>query len=112
MYLNITIRTVFLKLNLCTDKYIFVWTFVSGIVYLSTNIPLECNYSSKVTTFSGLKANEIEDTKLTSLRRGTGGRSSFNGIVCTVFGASGFVGPAVVSRLGKLGTQVIIHDYF
>jgi hypothetical protein len=44
---------------------------------------------------------------LAGLKRGTGGRSSFNGIVATVFGASGFVGRYVCNKLGKLGTQVL-----
>ena len=42
-----------------------------------------------------------------ALKRGTGGRSSFNGTVCTVFGAPGFLGSSVVSRLGRVGAQVI-----
>ncbi|XP_021968490.1 NADH dehydrogenase [ubiquinone] 1 alpha subcomplex subunit 9, mitochondrial isoform X2 [Folsomia candida] len=45
---------------------------------------------------------------LAGLKRGTGGRSSFNGVVATVFGASGFVGKYVCNRLGKIGTQVIV----
>ncbi|CAN7998308.1 unnamed protein product [Ixodes hexagonus] len=45
---------------------------------------------------------------LPSLRRGTGGRSSFNGIVCTVFGANGNLGRALINKLGKIGTQMIL----
>jgi len=47
-----------------------------------------------------------QSLNLAGLKRGTGGRSSFNGIVATVFGASGFVGRYVCNKLGKLGTQV------
>ncbi|CAK1578227.1 unnamed protein product [Parnassius mnemosyne] len=45
---------------------------------------------------------------LAAYKRGTGGRSSFNGIVATVFGCTGFVGRYVVNKLGKIGTQMIL----
>ncbi|KAM3968119.1 NADH:ubiquinone oxidoreductase subunit 39 [Aphomia sociella] len=45
---------------------------------------------------------------LASYKRGTGGRSSFNGIVATVFGCTGFVGRYVCNKLGKIGTQMIL----
>ncbi|CAH2063430.1 unnamed protein product, partial [Iphiclides podalirius] len=45
---------------------------------------------------------------LAAYKRGTGGRSSFNGIVATVFGCSGFVGRYVCNKLGKIGTQMIL----
>ncbi|CAF5100564.1 unnamed protein product, partial [Rotaria magnacalcarata] len=43
--------------------------------------------------------NEVKSLRLTDMRRGGGGRSSFSGIVATVFGAQGFVGGATVNRL-------------
>ncbi|CAG9791888.1 unnamed protein product [Diatraea saccharalis] len=62
-----------------------------GIVYVNS-----AHYSSEV------KPN------LAAYKRGTGGRSSFNGIVATVFGCTGFVGRYVCNKLGKIGTQMIL----
>ncbi|XP_048728364.2 NADH dehydrogenase [ubiquinone] 1 alpha subcomplex subunit 9, mitochondrial-like [Ostrea edulis] len=45
---------------------------------------------------------------LAACKRGRGGRSSFSGVVATVFGASGFMGRHIVNRLGQIGSQVII----
>ncbi|XP_012536246.1 NADH dehydrogenase [ubiquinone] 1 alpha subcomplex subunit 9, mitochondrial [Monomorium pharaonis] len=58
--------------------------------------------------YSSQPPRVIKNPTTASLKRGTGGRSSFNGIVCTVFGATGFVGRYVCNRLGKIGTQLII----
>lgn len=43
-----------------------------------------------------------------ALKRGTGGRSSFNGSVVTIFGAGGMLGHTLVNKLAKIGTQVIV----
>lgn len=55
-----------------------------------------------------ISENKYPSPKVATLKRGTGGRSSFNGTVATVFGASGFLGRALVNRLGKMGTQVVV----
>ncbi|XP_054016753.1 NADH dehydrogenase [ubiquinone] 1 alpha subcomplex subunit 9, mitochondrial [Hylaeus anthracinus] len=54
------------------------------------------------------KPKIIKNPTTAKLKRGTGGRSSFNGIVCTIFGCNGFVGRYVCNRLGKIGTQLIL----
>ncbi|XP_071481303.1 NADH dehydrogenase [ubiquinone] 1 alpha subcomplex subunit 9, mitochondrial-like [Diadema antillarum] len=40
--------------------------------------------------------------------KGTGGRSSFSGVVAAVFGGNGFLGRYVVSRLGREGSQIVL----
>ncbi|CAK9826778.1 NADH dehydrogenase [ubiquinone] 1 alpha subcomplex subunit 9, mitochondrial [Anthophora retusa] len=50
----------------------------------------------------------IKNPTTANLKRGTGGRSSFSGKVCTVFGCSGFVGSYLCIRLGRIGSQVIL----
>lgn len=39
-------------------------------------------------------------------KRGAGGRSSFSGIVATVFGATGFFGRYIVNRLGEPNSEM------
>jgi len=66
--------------------------------------------AASVTYFHAAYSTDVKTIKnpsLSALKRGTGGRSSFNGIVATVFGATGFVGRYVCNRLGKIGSQVI-----
>lgn len=51
---------------------------------------------------------KLKNTNLSAMKRGTGGRSSFNGMVATVFGSTGFIGRYVCNKLGKIGTQMIL----
>ncbi|KHJ46732.1 NAD dependent epimerase/dehydratase family protein [Trichuris suis] len=61
---------------------------------------------------SGQSEVEIPPPKRSSLssvfERGTGGRCSFSGNTCTVFGATGMVGTALLARIAKTGTQLIV----
>ncbi|KAF7990650.1 hypothetical protein HCN44_000455 [Aphidius gifuensis] len=68
--------------------------------YFTSNANHRCQYSQA--------PRVIQNPQTTSLKRGSGGRSSFNGIVCTVFGNTGFLGRYVCNRLGKIGTQMIL----
>ncbi|CAF0907057.1 unnamed protein product [Didymodactylos carnosus] len=52
--------------------------------------------------------NEVKSLRLTDMKRGGGGRSSFSGICATIFGASGFVGKAALGQLAKEGSQIIV----
>lgn len=49
----------------------------------------------------GVLACRRGKSDLTAYKRGRGGRSSFNGVVATVYGASGFLGRYVVNQLGE-----------
>jgi hypothetical protein len=62
----------------------------SSVTFVGDNLPIN------------LGLNEVKSLRLTDMRRGGGGRSSFSGIVATVFGAQGFVGGPAVNRLCKL----------
>eukprot|EP00095_Tigriopus_kingsejongensis_P005589 maker-scaffold12_size759060-snap-gene-6.21 protein:Tk05589 transcript:maker-scaffold12_size759060-snap-gene-6.21-mRNA-1 annotation:"nadh dehydrogenase 1 alpha subcomplex subunit mitochondrial precursor" len=53
-------------------------------------------------------ADRKGDARIATMRRGPGYRSSFSGTVATVFGATGLVGRSVCSRLGKIGSQMIL----
>lgn len=59
-------------------------------------------------SMSGVSGDASTVPTLTSMKRGPGYRSSFSGVVATVFGASGAVGRAICNRLGKSGTQFIV----
>lgn len=68
--------------------------------------------SSHYSTESSSEPHVLKNTALSQLKRGTGGRSSFNGVVATVFGATGFLGGNLINKLGKIGTQVHIYKAY
>ncbi|XP_066596725.1 NADH dehydrogenase [ubiquinone] 1 alpha subcomplex subunit 9, mitochondrial [Prorops nasuta] len=60
-------------------------------------------------------ARIIRDPNETSFSKGLGARNSFNGLVCTVFGAAGTIGKPFVQLLARTGTQIIVatsSDYY
>lgn len=50
---------------------------------------------------------QLKTTNLAAIKRGSGGRSSFNGMVVSIFGSTGFLGPYVANRFGKIGSQMV-----
>uniref|UniRef100_A0A8J2WPD0 NADH dehydrogenase [ubiquinone] 1 alpha subcomplex subunit 9, mitochondrial n=1 Tax=Daphnia galeata TaxID=27404 RepID=A0A8J2WPD0_9CRUS len=69
------------------------WASLSSVVFVpSASYSTEVNINSRMSAF----------------RRGTGGRSSFNGVVATVFGANGHLGSVVCNKLGNTGTQLVV----
>ncbi|XP_022212744.2 NADH dehydrogenase [ubiquinone] 1 alpha subcomplex subunit 9, mitochondrial [Drosophila obscura] len=84
---------------------------------LSRNMQLAKHHGSGVVSVLCLRGyaaaaedapRPLKTTNPAAMKRGTGGRSSFNGIVATVFGATGFVGRYVCNKLGKSGSQMIL----
>ena len=68
-----------------------------------TNIfSFEGHHVPQVVGCAYLSKRDASTSTLTALKRGRGGRSSFSGIVATVFGATGFLGKHVVNQLGKI----------
>ncbi|UYV78431.1 NDUFA9 [Cordylochernes scorpioides] len=55
-----------------------------------------------------MSSASVNPDNQSAFKRGTGGRSSFNGVVATVFGATGYLGRTLMPKLGKIGTQVIV----
>lgn len=59
----------------------------------------ECDYRAAILNTKLLQRDLSSETKV-----GAGGRSSFSGIIATVFGATGFIGRYIVNRLGESKT--------
>ncbi|XP_052798212.1 NADH dehydrogenase [ubiquinone] 1 alpha subcomplex subunit 9, mitochondrial-like [Mya arenaria] len=55
-----------------------------------------------------VKRDKTSSANITNYNRGTGGRSSFSGLVVTVFGAKGTLGRFIVNRFGRIGSQVVV----
>lgn len=68
--------------------------------------PLDGLGSRFFTTTSGCLVEE--PIVLSKLKRGTGGRASFNGMTVTVFGGTGYLGRNLMAQLAKTGTQIIL----
>ena len=81
--------------------YTFTWSFM---ICLGARLPgvAGCIIVQQRNNSSGSMP-----TTMTAMKRGTGGRSSFSGIVATVFGANGFLGRYVCNKLGELHARFL-----
>ncbi|CAG2117685.1 unnamed protein product [Medioppia subpectinata] len=75
---------------------------------MKTNVNLVQNWKRFATNSAALRPQAFPDVAAKAVKRGSGGRSSFNGQVVTVFGGGGFLGRYVINKLAKSGSQVII----
>ncbi|SCV69022.1 BQ2448_2042 [Microbotryum intermedium] len=78
---------------------------VSSASQLARSTPASTRAVSSVATSVVVPATQ---TKKVFTPRGPGGRHSSTGHVATVFGATGFLGRYLVSKLAKAGTQVVV----
>lgn len=73
-----------------------------------SEVPVETEEKKKEDKLAIFKGKRFPDFETAYRQRGTGGRSSFNGISTTVFGGGSFVGMSLIARLAKSGSQVVI----
>lgn len=105
------LKQVFLKTKKTQKNSIFKLELFLIDVKLSKYLSWSLNQSSHLSTQVPVNVDDIKAAKnfnISTYGRGTGGRSSFNGNVVTVFGATGVTGRILANRLGKEGSQIVI----
>jgi NADH dehydrogenase (ubiquinone) 1 alpha subcomplex subunit 9 len=63
--------------------------------------------SASLSSDNNVDRTVAKSRNLAEYARGTGGRSSFNGQVVTIFGSTGMIGRILANRFGKEGAQII-----
>lgn len=68
--------------------------------------PVGCSFVHVTqTSVMQMQKREVHESYLPA---GRGGRSSFSGMVATVFGGTGFIGHIFLNRLSRLGTSIML----
>ena len=104
-----------LQAILCHRKVLFTLKFIIIVssVFLAWYIST-CFFTRNVHTcasYCDLSCHTVFFQRNVSYlpKAGPGGRSSFSGVVATVFGATGFLGRYVLNRLGNCKYVLIMH---
>lgn len=74
----------------------------------NSNVPIETQQEDEKNKLVTFKGKRFPDFDAAYRKRGTGGRSSFNGISATVFNGASFIAMNVISRLARSGAQIVI----
>ena len=91
--MKLIVFVIFVSFNVCV--------FIRVCICYSVNLPK----AASVTILVKRDFQEVvhgQHDNITAYKRGRGGAASFSGVIATVFGATGFLGTYVVSRLGML----------
>ncbi|KAI2807224.1 60S acidic ribosomal protein P1 [Blomia tropicalis] len=104
------------------NSYLFLGPFETILCRtISSKQPSNQNFNSRPKPIISTEGNEssvdfairtinkgiFPDIKTLTNRRGSGGRSSFSGLIVTVFGSTGFLARSVVNALARIGSTVI-----